>query len=99
MTQINFELTSNYLIVNSELFTNIKKLKCLNVKGYLLIDFLYYDMSYLTEASFRFQLPVNISSFINLKKLCLELFDQMISLNGQFLEDLVNLEDLELAYV
>ena len=77
----------------------MKMLKCLNVKGYLLIDFLHYDMSYLTEASFRFQLPVNISSFINLKKLCLELFDQMISLNGQFLEDLVNLEDLELAYV
>ena len=57
------------------------------------------EFDYLLEGSFSRQMPENILNFVNLKKLRLLEITELISLDEQFLEDLVNLEDLELNRV
>ena len=90
----------NELIITTKQLKNMKNLKVLKMDRFILkgVD---EEFNYLTEASFSIQLPDNISKFIHLKTLCLKDFyiSSQVALNEQFLEDLVNLEELELISV
>ena len=86
------------LIFNSAISSNMISLKSLKFKN-VRINLHENDLKYIKETSFINQLPQNISNFTNLKNLCLEYFDEQISLNEGFLQDLVQLEELKLHYI
>ena len=90
--------------ISIELFKKIKTLKVLKLKGLRLIGIdrqlrRKRVFNYLEEASFDFEIPANILNFSNLKKLNLENFKEKIELREDFLEDLINLEELVLDNV
>ena len=84
--------------ISIELFKKLKKLKVLKLDEFSLVG-IDKDLNYLEEASFGFQLPENISNFSNLKKLHFKNSDQIIEYSEDFLEDLINLEELVLDNV
>ena len=63
------------------------------MKGFNLVG-IDKEFDYLEEASFDFQIPENISNFSNLKILNLNSFVHQFKLREDFLEDLINLEEL-----
>ena len=81
--------------ISVELFKRIKKLKILKLQGYSLFG-IDKEFNNLEEASFDFQIPENVSNFSNLKKLNLKNLTRKIVLEENFLEDLINLEELVL---
>ena len=87
-----------YHSLSAEKFKKIKKLQSLKLINLILVD-VDTEFNHLTEASFSIQVPENISNFFNLVKLKLENLKEKISLNEQFLEYLVNLEELGLKSV
>ena len=77
----------------------IKNLKNLNLGCAILIED-NNDLINLEELFLKFQVPTkNINNFLNLKKLSLSNLLQKIVLTENFLENLVNLEDLSLNSV
>ena len=73
----------------------LNNLKVLTLKNIILTG-VDVEFNYLTEASFSMAMPTNMANFYNLEKLCLEYIRDRNALNETFLEELVNLEELEL---
>ena len=84
--------------LNVKLFKKLSYLKSLTLKN-VSLNGIDAEFNGLTEAFFSFRIPDNILNFYNLEKLCLEDFYVRISLDEHFLENMVNLEELELNNV
>ena len=90
--------SANYCVLNTQQFINMKNLKSLTLKGFLLTG-LDYDFNFLAEASFSIRMPENITNFLNLEIFCLQNLNERVSLNERFLHDLINLKELNLDKV
>ena len=96
--------TAQWSTVRGPPFVHVSKLKTLSYlksvtfQG-IVLNGIDAEFNYLIEASFSRQMPQNLIHFYNLEKLCLEKFDQKISLGEPFLEHLTNLEELRLDTV
>ena len=76
----------------------MRNLKVFKTSG-LILKGVDNTFNYLTDASFSTQLPENISNFVGLQKHALQGFSSKITLDEDFLKDLVNLEELRLQGV
>ena len=93
-----FERRLPYPVLTKEYLTSMQNLKHLSIGIHLQID-IDVELDGLVDFAFYQKIPENISKFKNLNKLRIECLAVKISLNERFLEDLINLEDLELYIV
>ena len=98
---IIWELTntlSNPIFLIVKQIKKLKNLKILSLKG-LILNGIDAELNHIIEATFSLRMPENILNFYNLENLCLENFTDKISIDENFLETLINLEELKIDNV
>ena len=92
---------NDYKLAPCKWFEKLKNLKSLKLHGFILSDdYRHSNFNLIEKVSFRHQIPnMTLNNFLQLKKLSLEIFDRQITLNENFLNDLINLEELSLIKV